>query len=99
METNQIMMFALQTVTTIIVAIVGWAIKGTFAEMKDSIKKNNIDMEKLKTEFHELKSDLPLIYVLREDFIRTLNNVDDKMGSVNDKLDKIILSNSNGRSG
>ena len=52
--------------------------------------KRTLDSEKLKTQINELKSDLPLVYVLREDFIRTLNNVDKQMSDMNVKLDKIL---------
>ncbi|ADY54897.1 hypothetical protein Sgly_3147 [Syntrophobotulus glycolicus DSM 8271] len=90
MEASQIFMFALQTITTLVIALIGWAVKTAIGDMKDAIKKNSDDIEKVKTELSELKSDLPLVYVLREDFIRTLNNVDKQMGDMNAKLDKIL---------
>ncbi len=90
MEGSQILMFALQTITTLVIALIGWGVKSAISDMKDAIKKNAFDIEKVKTEFSELKSDLPLVYVLREDFIRTLNNVDKQMGDMNGKLDKIL---------
>ena len=90
MEGSQIFMFALQTVTTLVIALVGWGVKNAITDMKEAIKKNANDIEKVKTELSELKSDLPLVYVLREDFIRTLNNVDKQMGDVNVKLDRIL---------
>lgn len=90
MEVSQILMFALQTITTLVIALIGWGVKTAISDMKDAIKKNSDDIEKVKTELSELKSDLPLVYVLREDFIRTLNNVDKQMGDMNIKLDKIL---------
>lgn len=90
MEGSQILMFALQTITTLVIALIGWGVKNAISDMKDAIKKNAFDIEKVKTELSELKSDLPLVYVLREDYIRTLNNVDKQMGDMNGKLDKII---------
>lgn len=90
MEGSQILMFALQTITTLVIALIGWGVKSAISDMKDAIKKNAFDIEKVKTELSELKSDLPLVYVLREDFIRTLNNVDKQMGDMNGKLDKIL---------
>ena len=41
------------------------------ADIKEVDKKQTEEVEKLKTQINELKSDLPLVYVLREDFIRT----------------------------
>lgn len=60
------------------------------ADIKEVDKKHTEEVEKLKTQINELKSDLPLVYVLREDFIRTLNNVDKQMSDINVKLDKIL---------
>lgn len=60
------------------------------AEIKEIDKKQTEEVERLKTQLNELKSDLPLVYVLREDFIRTLNNVDKQMSDMNGKLDKIL---------
>ncbi len=90
MEASQIFMFVLQTITTLVIGLIGWGVKNAISDMKDAIKKNSVDIEKVKTELSELKSDLPLVYVLREDFIRTLNNVDKQMGDMNIKLDKIL---------
>lgn len=103
MET-QIMMFAIQTVTTIIVGLVGWSIKGTLAELKNGIAKNGCDIkeidakqtaavEQVKKELSELKSDLPLVYTLREDYIRCQQNQEKKMNSIEDKLDKLLQRN------
>lgn len=71
------------------------------ADIKEGIKKNDLeiketklnltkDIEDLKDELHDLKSDLPFVYVLREDFIRSLNNVDTKMGNIDTKIDKLL---------
>ncbi|PYG86723.1 hypothetical protein LY28_02749 [Ruminiclostridium sufflavum DSM 19573] len=90
MEASQIFMFALQVITTLVLGLIGWSVKSAISDMKDAIKKNAFDIEKVKTELSDLKSDLPLVYVLREDFIRTLNNVDKQMRDMNGKLDKII---------
>lgn len=101
MESGQIMMFAIQTVTTIIVGFIGWSIKSTFAELKNAIAKNSTDIEKndrkqteaiekVKQDLSDLKSDLPLVYTLREDYIRCQQNQEKKMNSIEDKLDKLI---------
>jgi predicted PurR-regulated permease PerM len=53
-------------------------------------------MDKLETNFNDLKSDLPLIYVLREDFIRTISNVENRMQGMDKKLDHILEKLSRG---
>jgi len=90
MQGSQLLFFALQTVVTLIIGIAVWGIKNAIVDLKDAIKKNAGDIEKVAKELSELKSDLPLVYVLREDFIRTLNNVDKQMGDMNCKLDRIL---------
>lgn len=97
-------MFAIQTVTTIIVGLVGWSIKSTLAELKNGIEKNSLNIEKndtkqtaaveqVRKELNELKSDLPLVYTLREDYIRCQQNQEKKMNSIEDKLDKLLQRN------
>lgn len=56
----------------------------------DSLEvKLNCKFDKLKEEVNDLKSDLPFIYVTREDFIRSMDNVDRSVSNVAGKLDKI----------
>lgn len=93
MENSQIMMLAIQTITTIIVGFIGWSIKNTFAEMKDAITKNSIDVKQVEKDLNDLKSDLPLVYTLREDYIRCQQNQEKKMNSIEDKLDKLLQRN------
>ncbi len=92
----------LQTVTTLAVGAIGFFLKGTMADIKEGIQKNDLKLKELEVklsskidqaekDLNDLKSDLPLIYVLREDFIRSLNNVDTKMGNIDNKIDKLLL--------
>ena len=39
-------------------------------------KRHAANYKELTQQISDLKSDLPLVYVLREDFIRSMNNVD-----------------------
>jgi len=90
----------LQTATIIGIGIVGHFLKTTVAELKEQIKANsqkvsdvegklNGKLDVLEKELDDLKSDLPFIYVTREDFIRTMNNVGTNFDKVGEKLDKI----------
>ena len=92
----------LQTVTTLAIGAIGFFLKGTMADIKEGIQKNDLKLKELEVKLsskidqaekglNDLKSDLPLIYVLREDFIRSLNNVDTKMGNIDNKIDKLLL--------
>ena len=92
----------LQTVTSLAIGAIGFFLKGTMAVIIDGIQKNDLKLKELEVklsskidqaekDLNDLKSDLPLIYVLREDFIRSLNNVDTKMGNIDNKIDKLLL--------
>ncbi|MEG1752469.1 MAG: hypothetical protein RR234_01010 [Christensenella sp.] len=102
MDVASIATFAFQTVITVLLGAVGWGIKNAMKDLKDKTIKNADEINKVQTELNDLKSDLPLVYVLREDFIRVLNNVDTnfdkvngKIDKVNEKLDKLLFNNKN----
>lgn len=60
------------------------------AELKKRIEAADDKAETLRADLAQLKADLPLVYTLREDFIRTLNNVDRRMGDIDGKLDRLL---------
>jgi len=66
-------------VCTVIVGALSFFIKKTFSDLECADRKNAEQIEDLKEKFNDLKSDLPLIYVTREDFIRIMNRVEDKL--------------------
>lgn len=85
--------WALQFITTLAVGAIGFFLKSTLAGTQKSIEKNDQEITNLRDELHNLKSDLPLVYTLREDFIRSMNNVESKMGGMDCKLDKLLERN------
>lgn len=94
----------IQTAILLAIGAIGYFIKGTMTDIKKGIKDNDLkikevevkaskDIKELRDELNEFKSDLPFIYTLREDFIRSLNNVDSKMNNMDSKLDKLLQHN------
>lgn len=86
MDGTTIAMFAFQTVITAIIGVASWGVKNAIGEMKSAItkleaadKKNADDIAAVRSELGDLKADLPLVYVVREDFIRVSNNIDSKL--------------------
>lgn len=53
-------------------------------------EKSKKDVDAVREELNNLKADMPLIYTLREDFIRTLNNVETKMQGIESKIDRLL---------
>lgn len=107
MESGQILMYVLQTLITIALGLVGWSVKNSIAELKNGIKHNADDikrleerhsseLERMKEKFDDLKSDLPFVYVTREDYVRTMNNVDKQMSDINGKLDRLLSGSKEG---
>lgn len=80
-------------------------VKKADAEIKKNIESNNerinTRIEKLeektdnqiadiKREVTDMKGDFATMYVLREDFFRTMNGVEDRIKSMDSKLDKLL---------
>ena len=86
MDGATIAMFVFQTVITAIIGIASWGVKNAIGEIKAAIskletsdKENAAEIAKVAQDLNDLKADLPLIYVTREDFIRVSNNIDHKL--------------------
>ena len=48
-------------------------------KLKEADRNNAAQIEKVEDKLNDLKADLPLLYVTREDFIRIMNRVEDKL--------------------
>lgn len=68
------------------IGVIAYFLKTTMTEMKERIKSNEKRVEELAKELDDLRADLPFIYVTREDFIRTMNNVDNKLDKIYDGM-------------
>ena len=86
MDGATIAMFVFQTIITAIIGVAAWGVKNAIGEIKAAIskretsdKENAAEIAKVRCELNDLKADLPLIYVTREDFIRVSNNIDHKL--------------------
>ena len=73
---------------TVIVGALSFFIKKTLAGLEETDKKNEQEIEKVRDNLNDLKADLPLIYVTREDYIRIMNRVENK-------LDQLLYSSGN----
>lgn len=86
MDGATIAMFVFQTIITAIIGVAAWGVKNAIGEIKAAIskletsdKENAAEIAKVRGKLNDLKADLPLIYVTREDFIRVSNNIDHKL--------------------
>lgn len=75
-------------------------------DIKDRIEKNDAktneridrleektirDIEVIKQEINDIKGDFATTFVLREDFFRSMNAVEDKVKSIDSKIDRLLL--------
>ncbi len=77
-----------------ILGIIGYFLKDIRASIREQQKANQDEIKVLRTDLEELRAELPEKFVLRDDYIRTLSNLENKIernfDAVNKKLDKIF---------
>lgn len=54
-------------------------------------EKTDTDIQRIKQEINDLKGDFATTFVLREDFFRSMNGVEDRMRSIDSKIDKLLM--------
>ena len=64
---------------TLVVGALTFFIKKTLTTLEEADKKNATQIETVEEKLNDLKADLPLLYVTREDYIRIMNRVEDKL--------------------
>ena len=64
---------------TLVVGALTFFSKKTLTTLEEADKKNATQIEKVEEKLNDLKADLPLLYVTREDYIRIMNRVEDKL--------------------
>ena len=64
---------------TLVVGALTFFIKKPLTTLEEADKKNATQIEKVEEKLNDLKADLPLLYVTREDYIRIMNRVEDKL--------------------
>ena len=76
---------------TLVVGALTFFIKKTLTSLEEADKKNAAQIAereaadkiaKVDEKLNDLKADLPLVYVTREDYIRVMNRVEDKLDQI-----------------
>nr|DAP14050.1 MAG TPA: MB E2F transcription factor CC-MB domain [Caudoviricetes sp.] len=70
---------AASVICTFVVGSLTFFLKKTLNSLEEADKKNAQDIKDLDGKLNDLKADLPLLYVTREDYIRVMNRVEDKL--------------------
>lgn len=74
-------------------------IKGQIRENDEKVNKRidrleddtDRDIANIKQELNDIKGDFATTFVLREDFFRSMNGVEDRMRSIDNKIDELLL--------
>ena len=66
-------------VCTLVVGALAFFLKKTLSSLEKADERNAAKIAEVEKDLNDLKADLPLIYVTREDFIRVSNNIDNKL--------------------
>ena len=64
---------------TLVVGALTFFLKKTLSSLEKADERNAAKIAEVEKDLNDLKADLPLIYVTREDFIRVSNNIDKKL--------------------
>lgn len=60
-------------------------------------EKTEKDIQNIKQEINDIKGDFATTFVLREDFFRSMNGVEDKIKGIDSKIDRLLLMNKENR--
>ncbi len=82
MQIAEIICAAASLLSTIVVGALAFFIKKTLTSLESADKKNADRIDKVEEKLNDLKADLPLVYVTREDYIRVMNRVEDKLDQI-----------------
>lgn len=96
-------------VMTLAIGALGFFIKGWFKSIQAQIQKNddkvnhridkledrtNADIENIKKEMNGIKGDFSTTFVLREDYYRVSNSMENAIRSIDDKMDRLLVGSS-----
>ena len=74
---------------------VGSKLDSTIARFDERVTKledkQEADIKAVQKELSSIKGDFATTFVLREDFFRSMNGVEDKMRSMDSKLDRLLV--------
>ncbi|TEB09155.1 hypothetical protein [Pelotomaculum propionicicum] len=80
--------WVLQGIYTAALGLIAYLVRDLKNSIENKVKKNTSDIESLQKELGDLKADLPFVYVMREDFVRAMANVEVKLDKIYDYITK-----------
>ena len=71
---------------TLVVGALTYFMKKTLANLENADKQNADHIEKVEDKLNELQVNLPLVFETREDCIRVMNRIEDKLNRLTYRL-------------
>ena len=71
---------------TLVVGALTYFMKKTLANLENADKQNANHIEKVEDKLNELQVNLPLVFETREDSIRVMNRIEDKLNRLTYRL-------------
>ena len=73
---------AASLICTLVGGALTFFVKRTLTDLEKADEQNKAKIEAVEEKLNDLKADLPLVYVTREDYIRVMNRVEDKLDQI-----------------
>jgi hypothetical protein len=80
--------YAFNIIITVMIGVIAYLMKTDRTRTNDAIKGNADDVTKLEERFNNLEKSLPFTYVTREDYIRQLAQIDNKLDKIYSSLER-----------
>lgn len=85
------------TVVVTLLGVIGYFLRDIRSDIKENLKAQDKKIEKIAADLADFKAQLPMKYVIRDDFLRAIANQDYKLdmlgkelGKVSENLNKLI---------
>ena len=95
-----IILGTISTIIAIALGMIGRFLMDIKASLEKQQTENKLEIKNLREDLNDLKAELPVKFVLRDDFIRVVSNLENKMDRnfemLNKKLDKLFEAKTGG---
>ena len=85
-QVTAVIVAAASLLCTLVVGALTYFMKKTLANLENADKQNADHIEKVEDKLNELQVNLPLVFETREDSIRVMNRIEDKLNRLTYRL-------------
>ena len=78
-------------VISLVLAVLAWLIEKYEKRISELEDETSQEVRGLETRINEFKSDFATTFVLREDYFRAMNKMEDSIKNIDTKIDKLLM--------